>query len=482
MIEKFRVKNFKAFQNTGDIELKPMTVIAGPNSSGKTSILQSLLLLKQTLESKDPSVVLDLNGEFMQLTSLTELAFGKPPSRSSRIEYAFTQVTDIPVESAAKYFSNLPVSGERERLPLRSDVEFSFRCSTDPEGKRKIDILKFDMQTHINGSAGPTLSLKYNDKGVKVNMSGRGVRVVDTKRDGKIVAIAGRHFIPSLLILAKPNKVPEDRPQQREVWLDQIFSIPLRELVEDLERNVKYLGPLREEPKPAYLHSGTSSTEIGKRGELAAQILWIERDSQVLYRGHIHGKTESTSLGAAVNDTFRRFNIADMINVKSEEAVTYQILFPLKGHGDKKHLTIADVGFGVSQLLPIVVLGLRSPSSSVLLFEQPEIHLHPKLQANLADFLLAVALTGKRVVVETHSDHFINRLRRRIAEDPSDELKDKINILFVSPPHDGEGARLDQLKVDRYGIVENWPPDFLPEAADEAEKIIRAGLTKRSTG
>ena len=111
--------------------------------------------------------------------------------------------------------------------------------------------------------------------------------------------------------------------------------------------------------------------------------------------------------------------------------------------------------------------------------EQPEIHLHPKLQANLADFFLRMALLGKRIIVETHSDHFINRLRRRIAEDKTDELKDKVNILFVHPPHDGQGATIESLKVDRYGVIENWPSDFLPESADEAEAIVLAGLEKR---
>ena len=113
------------------------------------------------------------------------------------------------------------------------------------------------------------------------------------------------------------------------------------------------------------------------------------------------------------------------------------------------------------------------------MLEQPEIHLHPKLQANLADFLLTLAEQGKRIVVETHSDHFINRIRRRIAEDDTDDLAGKVNILFVHPAGDGQGAAIEPLEVDRYGVVKNWPPNFLPEAADEAEAIFLAGLEKR---
>jgi len=123
--------------------------------------------------------------------------------------------------------------------------------------------------------------------------------------------------------------------------------------------------------------------------------------------------------------------------------------------------------------------GLRSAEQSILIFEQPEIHLHPRLQSNLADFLLNIALSGRRVIVETHSDYLINRLRRRIAEDESDRIRDKVSVLFVRPPLEDQGAVIEPLSVDSYGVIENWPPDFLPESGDEAEAIIRASLKKR---
>ncbi len=227
------------------------------------------------------------------------------------------------------------------------------------------------------------------------------------------------------------------------------------------------------------MHSGSPFPEIGRRGEYAVQILWLEKDSQVRYLPKLQRELEDVALIDAVNDVFQRLGISQQIDVRSEKSITYQILFGLKGSKGGRQVTIADVGFGVSQLLPIVVMGLRSPESAILLFEQPEIHLHPKLQANLADFFLTLALSGKRLLVETHSDHFINRLRRRIAEEQNNSLREKISILFVRPPHDGQGAVIEPLRVDQYGVIENWPPDFLPESSDEAEAIFRAGLEKR---
>ena len=124
---------------------------------------------------------------------------------------------------------------------------------------------------------------------------------------------------------------------------------------------------------------------------------------------------QETTLLEAVNDAFARIGMLQPVTVKSERSIMYQILFSWRDPRQSNATTIADVGFGVSQLLPILVIGLRSGRASLLILEQPEIHLHPRLQANLADFLLTLAASGRRIIVETHSDHFINRLRRRIA-------------------------------------------------------------------
>ena len=255
--------------------------------------------------------------------------------------------------------------------------------------------------------------------------------------------------------------------------------VPLRVLRDEIKDHLQYLGPLRERPQRAYLHSGDLMTGIGESGQYAAQMLWIEKDEKVQYLPSISDEPKEVTLMEAVNDAFVKLGLLQSVDVKAEKGIVYQMLFSLTGPSKNQSVTIADVGFGVSQLLPILVLALRSNSSSLLLLEQPEIHLHPKLQANLADFLLTLALQGRRIMVETHSEHLINRLRRRIAEDNTDNLKDLVNILFVHPPHDDRGATIDPLRIDEFGVIENWPDDFLPEAADEAEAIFMAGMAKR---
>lgn len=475
MIKKFRVKNFKAFKDTGDIEIKPITVLAGPNSGGKSSVLQSLLLLKQTLESEE-SISLNLDGRFLQYSSFNELIFGKPPLRSCKLTYEILFEMHIPREAAQEYFSELKIPDEEERHILQSNIEFSFRYKESEKGKKRILVDRFNLSTNLHGIKGPQFSFKSGKKGNIFKLNFEIEPLSKLFRDKEIVESISNNFLPGMLLI----KVSSDDNGENLSFipLPDIFHNPSRRLEYELKENLKYLGPLREEPHRAYLHSGNPFPEIGKKGEYAAQILWLEKDKKVEYLPGLNGDIQQMPMIDAVKDAFKRIGINQVIDVKSEKSVMYQILFSFLGKKGRKRVTIADVGFGISQLLPIIVMGIRSSKESLLMFEQPEIHLHPKLQANLADFFLTLAMSGKRVMIETHSDHFINRLRRRIAEDKTDRLKDIISILFVRPPEDGKSAVIEPLKVDRYGIIENWPPDFLPESADESEAIFLAKMKK----
>ena len=476
MIKSLRLQNFKAFQDTGTLSLKPLTVLAGPNSGGKSSILQSLLLLKQTLEGP-PDIHLNLDGGHLQFSAFNELTFGKPPLSRCHVSYQFEIETPIPRDIAPRYFAYKPLPDDPENLSLLSKLKLLFRFR-GPANKKSILVDRFEVSSLLSAMEGPYLRGTYKDDGYRTVMRGKGVRFPDTFRDRRIKTLDFTNFLPYFLIF----EGDEESHHAPHRLLNPIFLNPFQELRDEFEDNVKYLGPLRERPRRAYLHSGSPLTEIGDSGQYAAQLLWLEKDRKVTYLPAMGEEPKEVSLMEAVNDAFLRLGMLQPIDVRSEKSVIYQILFPLKDLKPKEAVTIADVGFGVSQLLPILVLGLRAQMSSILLLEQPEIHLHPKLQANLADFLLTLAIQGVRVIVETHSDHFINRLRRRIAEEPTDELRNKVNILFVHPPQEEEGATIDPLQIDRFGVIENWPPDFLPEATDEAQAILLAGLQKRGEG
>lgn len=135
---------------------------------------------------------------------------------------------------------------------------------------------------------------------------------------------------------------------------------------------------------------------------------------------------------------------------------------------------ISDVGFGVSQVFPIIVQGLQMSKDSVLLLEQPEIHLHPQMQMRMADFLLALSSSERNVIVETHSDHVINRLVRRLMEDDSGELQNILKIYFLENKDDG--VVINEIKTDKIKGVVDAPVQFFGQYAVEVSDIMKIGF------
>ena len=485
MIKSIRLTNFKAFQDTGILELRPITVLAGPNSGGKSSILQSLLLFKQTLEGP-PHIDLSLDGRFLQFSQFNEFTFGKPTLRRCHVSFEFAVESPIPRDAVPDHFPDITSEDLPDVVSMESLFRFGFRHKhrrdtkhrgdTERRGNtEKVVLNDFNIASKLGAVQGPHFKGKLVNGLYQTSLQGSGIRRPTTKRNNRINNIELRHFMPFVLNYEQGGN--NDNDDYRVI--DQIFLHPYHHFIDDIRDNLQYLGPLRERPRRAYLHSGNPLTEIGDSGQYAAQILWLERDNMVRYRSNLNAQPVEMKFLDAVNDAFLQLGMFQPLEIASERSIMYQIFVPVDSGQNSNAVTIADVGFGVSQLLPILVLGLRPAETPLLIFEQPEIHLHPKLQGNLADFFLTLSAQDRRIIVETHSDHFINRLRRRIAEDPTDELRNMVTILFVHPPKGGVGARIEPLRIDKFGIIENWPPDFLPEAADEAQAIFAAGLDKR---
>ena len=168
------------------------------------------------------------------------------------------------------------------------------------------------------------------------------------------------------------------------------------------------------------------------------------------------------------------------INCFALEDTLFKMLISLPKGTHK--VTIQDVGFGISQILPIFVESLRMNPGHTLILEQPEIHLHPSMQLNLADFLLCMALSGKNYIIETHSEHLILRFCLRIAQDLTDTFKNLINIVFIEPPRVDKkgnyiGSKINELILNKYGEIENWPIGFFDDT--DHSKILKAGIEKR---
>jgi predicted ATPase len=143
---------------------------------------------------------------------------------------------------------------------------------------------------------------------------------------------------------------------------------------------------------------------------------------------------------------------------------------------------ITDVGFGISQVLPVLTQSYYAPPNSTILLEQPELHLHPSVQKGLADFFITAAFARENGVprntqflIESHSEHFLRRLQRRIAEErlhPRD-----VALYFCETT--AEGSAIRELDVDLFGDIRDWPRDFFGDPVDDIAGQAEARLNRQ---
>lgn len=243
--------------------------------------------------------------------------------------------------------------------------------------------------------------------------------------------------------------------------------------IDDVADGVNYLGPLRDEPRVIWSHWNEQGwgLPVGARGELSAAVLARRGQRKVAYHTP-EGSPLEASLISAVNDWVAYLEIGEEVNVQNKGKLGVGL--ELAVAGEMRDLTA--VGVGVSQALPLIVAMLSVPHGSTFIVEQPELHLHPAVQARLADFF-SIARPDLSIVVETHSEAFLTRLRRRVAErkiSPS-----SVKIIFVEARDGGSSTR--ELKLDQFGDLSEWPSGFLM-AADDTAAILKANVLQLKSG
>lgn len=248
--------------------------------------------------------------------------------------------------------------------------------------------------------------------------------------------------------------------------------------------SLKYLGPLRDAPKPLYpLAPAADPHDVGLRGEHTASILELHKSKKIRYIPSanfkdpvIDRKTVTRTLEAAVIDWLQYLGVASSVKSRDQGKLGHELKVGLSNSDSTHDLT--HVGVGVSQVLPILVMCLLADTDSTLVFEQPELHLHPKVQTLLGDFFLSMALCKKQCIVETHSEYFIDRLRFRIAAaSPEKGMNSQIKIYFVEKPSQSSSFR--EVEINEYGAISDWPEGFFDQSQQQAEEILRAAAMKR---
>ena len=246
------------------------------------------------------------------------------------------------------------------------------------------------------------------------------------------------------------------------------FSIADLGLDEEFRRfssKFQYMGPLRARPNRYYPWTGVRPDTIAPDGGNAIDALIASARSDEFLANQV-------AFGLGQLDIVDAFSIHTIDDNKR--------LYEIKATIDGVESSLVDVGFGVSQVLPVIAMLMDAPQGSIVLLEQPELHLHPNAQAALADLLLDVAeKRNLQLIVESHSEHIVRRLQRRIAEaEPAFATPENVKMYYCQPGD--TGSTIEPVDLDRFGQIANWPDKFMGDISGDLHTMLKAALERRS--
>ncbi len=472
MLKSISLKNYKCFDKLkvdGDeeLEIAPLTILCGVNSSGKSSIIKSLLMLKQSFEDNSISNSMLFNGKYVDNGSFSEIKCDYTKSSTFTISNSF-EIAKL-TKKITKDATNLR---DLRRLYYNNNIQkFVIHYSIFVVNgdnlfySNKISKIDISIDVYKNNEIDfiSNLSLKKIYKN-KYNIYFENIPDVSGKLGSYSVDACTCYFNAMTL-----NSIyKESMNNIIKLFIPAIISI--FNIVSTQYSQIKYIAPLRENPKRRYIID-KNVNDVGLSGENTP--LLLEKVSSKLWTSILAPVDENNikfSESQVTEDIFvnilnswMKYLELGVISVEANEEI---IKVKINRHN------ISDVGFGVSQALPILTEGIFLSPNQTLLLEQPEIHLHPKMQMRMADFLLSLTILKKQVVVETHSDHFINRIVRRYMEDKI--IRDNVNIYFIDKDKHGLSS-ITKIHIDEVNgaICEN--ENFFYQFASETERIIDAG-------
>lgn len=494
------IERFKSIYDKTRVEFGQLTVFLGKNNSGKSTITQVLLLLKQTLELARVETVLNIDG-YVSAISLRELVSGWPETEESvqgpyfSIEWSSQVDIDKAIEISGK--PDIPTLMDKASLPWLADnigKRIEIHCKLDLQyrefnGKISLDNVsltssltpKFTDQNSICAR----LDINKNEDGrYQCNWNGTVYKKIDVDL---------HHFIPSISI-DRRNIGPRNRQRSLANAFNILFSQPLDSL-EAMLKGFSYLSSTRGLPLSIYSPSSSSGDDIGISGEFAAQLLYTHKEEPVHYLFpnfddiNVSFTPKEENLAVAINEILLGLGIDTPLSIHEIEKVGFRLMFG--------KATFSHVGRGLTYLLPIVQLGLfsdpmrfkhganilESIQNRLCAFEEPESHLHPKVQSRLSTWFVSLARANRQVIVETHSDHMVRRLRKLLAQsNPGSEIEEWLstNIRIVSVNQIDGKTLIESGLIKRNGSIEVWPTDFMDAAVNAEQEIYYAALDKEN--
>ncbi len=273
-----------------------------------------------------------------------------------------------------------------------------------------------------------------------------------------------------------------DKEAHVEEYPLKYISYAYKLLRQEFPRSIKYLKPLRNEPSAVYPFMDQEiGTNIGLKGEYTAAVLHANKNKRIRYpKPSLNSNHEfswtiaQAGLQEACHDWLSYLGVVRKVETADKGKLGYELQVKISEKDQPQDLT--HVGVGVSQILPILVMCLLADSDNILVLEQPELHLHPKVQSKLCDFFIAMSGFNRQCLVETHSEYMINRLRLRIAQGDQENIAKESPIYFIEKSENSSKAR--KVEINRFGVIQDWPEDFFDQSDREVEAILLAAARK----
>ena len=465
MLTRLRLERFKSWYDTGDIALAPITGLFGANSSGKTSLIQALLLVKQTADSRDRTSIFHFGDGRMytDLGDFQSVIHGRYATSTMKLALDWTRPQPIEIHDT-----------DTDRRVVRSD-RMGFEVAS----------------RQVESSSGMSLAVEEMSYRAGDAVFGMGRIARDERRspDAKYDLFAAAAFPDGTEFEFKrrrghpwkvfpPSKCYGFSDRVRASFQNAGFLSDLEFALEECMGGMYYVGPLRVPPRRRYIWVGEQPDHVGQEGEHAVQaILAAEKRGDRIGRGR--GRRKAT-LEEYTAHWLRELGLIHEFRVVpiSEDRRVFEVRIRKSSNPKSTEVLITDVGFGISQVLPVIVQCFYVPEGSTVIFEQPDIHLHPSVQAGLADvFIDAWKKRGVQIIVESHSEHLLNRLQRRIAEEGVSQ--DDVGLFFCWAGDSDRASSLTRLELDTYGNIRNWPKDFFGDRFGEVVAMSEAGLRRQ---
>ncbi len=545
-IKSFEIRNFKSIENSGEILFNNLMIFIGPNNSGKTNLHQALLLMKQTFENKDPLMPLTLNGPLVSLGEFKLMIFKGDLTKTFEIKFNFIENVCYKCLKCGDFFSdsdyvevhllnkhgivkdkeNFYKYEYQEKKIDNSSLRYSYYYEQDKKLIKIKEIeYKFENYKHLTNYL--TFNFEKNEIYTKLNSNIGKFRAEGYINRSKIYQLPDHRNIfpqfealnrvfsesfPRKLLVENNGKINfeifnPDNPKEtirfkihidlneynseyqhksEEISLFSFYDIIRDNIIrnfrylEDVLKDSRYLGPLREVPKRINIAIGGNPKSVGIGGEYTYEIIW--RD---------HGKKQK--LEKILNNWLKKnsFNCTlKVINLGSSN------IFQVKVDENGLILNISDMGFGLSQVLPVLVECLlmskefhKSPildnesrtcrffliNKRFLIIEEPEIHLNPKIQAELGDFFIETCNESTPFIIETHSVHIINRIQRRIMEKKFNHE----NLVIYFFQKEKNKTKITPISIEKIGNFSFWPKGFFQDDYYDTVEMLKASMENK---